>query len=258
MHEITPTEVTPQLAALLPTSGHIFRRCQAVLAGVQSGYIFTDDPQQPTWAVVQERSDGTLYLGGTPSREIIATLVERLRPENDVVFGAPDGDPDFALFPAPEFETNDIDFWDRDPAIDLEQQLQVPEGLRLVRIDAELLPRCEWAEYLIDMFGGIEQALTGGLGYCLLDGDTIASEAFAGPLIEGTLEMGTITHEDYRRRGLAAIVCARTVLECERLGYVTWWSCSTKNLGSAAIARRLGYRQEQEYRVIAWFPPDRD
>ena len=103
------------------------------------------------------------------------------------------------------------------------------------------------------MFGSNEVALDHGLGYCLLDGEAVVAEAFAGPNVGGALEMGTITHEAYRRRGLGTVACARTILECERLGYRTWWNTAVQNAASAGLARKLGYRTERQYRLLAWF-----
>jgi hypothetical protein len=250
---------TAAVAALFPESGHVYRRGLAVLDGVQAGRVLTDDPAAPTWAVVQETSEGTIFLGGSFDAELVATIVAALRREHDVVFGAPAGDPRLALMPPePEYDGADTDFSERDPAVDLEHLVHVPAGLRLARIDAELLERCAWGGYKVDVFGGSAAALEHGLGYCLLDGDTVVSEAYAGPISRGTLEMGTITHPKYRQRGYALVVCARTLLECERLGYQTWWNCARQNLGSAAIARKLGYRREEEFTLLAWFAPSRE
>ena len=68
--------------------------------------------------------------------------------------------------------------------------------------------------------------------------------------------MAVITRDGYRRRGLGTIVAARTVLECERLGFRTWWNTSLDNVGSASIARSLGYRTERHYQTLAWEKAD--
>lgn len=254
MIEISPAHVTPALAALFPEHGHVYRRCLAVLDGVQAGRILTDDAETPTWGVVQETSEGTIFLGGSLGATSVAALVAELRRTHDVIFGAPANDPWLALMPPePGYDGAVIDFSQRDEALDLEFLIHVPTGLRLERIDAKFLERCAWGGYKVEVFGSGAAALQHGLGYCLLDGEQVVSEAFAGPLSRGTLEIGTITHADYQRRGLATIVCARTILECERLGYQTWWNCAKQNLGSAATARKLGYRREDEFRLLAWF-----
>jgi hypothetical protein len=250
--ELTHQEVTPALRAMFPRSGHVWRRSFAVLDGSCRGRVLTDNPDNPTWAAVQEYSDDSvLFLGGVVSREQVATLVEIMRRGRTLCFGAPEGDPAFDLFPLErDYDDFDIDFEDREPRVLLEPLCQPPPGLRLERIDAELLPRCAWGPW---MTAGMETALDQGLGYCLLDGDTVVSEAFAGPVVDGALEMATITADAWQRRGLSSVVSARTVLECERNGWTTWWNTARTNVASQAVARKLGYRTERQYRLLAWY-----
>ena len=248
---VSPRQVTPALRAIFPTAGHTWRRCFAVLDGTSGGTILTDDPNAPSWAAAHELSDdGALFLAGSLTRELVAELIEVLRRERMVVVGVAPDDPLVALLPPdPDYDGGDTDFEERDPAVDLEWLSEPSSGLHLARIDAELATRCAWAPW---MASDVESALAHGLGYCLLDGDMVVSEAFAGPVVDGALEMGTITHPHYRRRGLSTVVCANTVLECEQLGYQTWWNTSLTNIASASIARKLGYRIERQYRVLAW------
>jgi len=79
--------------------------------------------------------------------------------------------------------------------------------------------------------------------------------AHAGPLFEGVLGMAAITHREYRRRGLGAIVCARTIRECLRRGYRAWWNADRHSAASTGLARLLGYRIEHHYATLAWHAP---
>ncbi len=45
---------------------------------------------------------------------------------------------------------------------------------------------------------------------------------------------------------------ARLIHEVEALGGQTYWNCAKQNVASAAIARKLGYRVEKEYRCMVW------
>jgi GNAT superfamily N-acetyltransferase len=252
---IPPQQVTAGLRALHPRSGLTYRRGLAVLDGKAGGTILTDDPVRPTWLAVHERSDDVLVLGGALSAECVAEIIARQLGERTVIIGMDPDDPRWACVPThPELDSWGLDFEDRDPAVDLEPLSVPPAGLRLARIDAELAARCAWPP---SMFALPESALSDGVGFCLLDGEQVVAEAYAGPLVEGCFEMGTITHQDYRRRGLATIVCARTISACERLGYRTWWNTAHTNTGSIALARKLGYRTEHVFRLVAWFVPSR-
>lgn len=254
MLEIAPQQVTPALVALFPTTGYVVgHRCFGVLAGTRAGHIYTDDPARPRWGAVQELPFETVFLGGALDTATVAAIWEALQRDGEVSFGALPGNPYLALLPpGADDDALDLDFSDRDPAVDLEALARPPSGLHLARIDHDLLSRCQWGAMMIDMAGGAEQALTHGLGYCLLRGETIVSEANAGPAANGVIELGTITHPEQRGRGYATIVSARTALECERLGYDTRWNCAKDNPASAAIARRLGYRSEQEFQLLVW------
>src|SRR5262249_39788948 len=93
-------------------------------------------------------------------------------------------------------------------------------------------------------------------GLHLVRGGEILSEASVGAPAAGIIEMGTNTTEAYRRRGYATIICAHLIRDCEQQGYKTYWNCAKQNTASAALARKLGYWDEKEYRLYAWFPTD--
>ena len=255
MFEQSPGIESPAIRSLFPTSGHTWRRCFAVLEGRSRGRILTDDAERPSWAAVQEFSDdSTLFLAGALNRELVADLIERCSRDRVTCIGLAEVDPLLDLLPStPDNDGHDIDFEDRDPDIDLTLLITPPAGLRLARIDADIAPRCAWVPW---MTTSVEAAVEHGIGYCLLDGERVVAEAFAGPIVDGALEMATITDTAYQRRGLGTIVCARTILECERNGYATWWNTGLTNLGSSALARKLGYRTERRYRLLAWYPAD--
>ncbi|MGA7671597.1 MAG: GNAT family N-acetyltransferase [Nitrolancea sp.] len=250
MIEIAPTSVTPALRALLPKTGYTYRRYFAVLDGTSGGRILSDDAATPNWVAVHElSSDGCLFLGGALTRDLVHKIIDALRRERTVTLGVEPNDPLLPLVPEPSREGHDMDFDDRDPSVDLEPLCTPPDDLRLARIEREIEPRCLWTPW---MFVDGPTAVERGIGYCLLDGDVVASESYAGPEVNSELEIAVITRDGYRRRGLASIVAARTVLECERHGYRTWWNTSLDNIGSASIARSLGYRTERHYRTWAW------
>lgn len=246
--ELAPSAAAEAMRRLMPREGYAWRRCFGVLDGASRGRVLADDLDAPTWAAVQELSDdNVMYLGGSLRREQVAEAMAVLRRDRSVSVGWRD---ELAgLLPAgAAADRVDIDFEDRDLSIDLAPLAAPPPGLRLARIDAGLLDRCLWFPWMVRE----DTPLDLGLGYCLLDGKRVVAEAFAGPAVGGVLEMAVITDEAYRRRGLARIVSARTILECERRGEATWWNTSLANAGSAALARMLGYRSERRYRVIAW------
>jgi hypothetical protein len=256
MIQIQPAQVTPQLARLLASVAPAGLRRDAVLEGVDAGVILTDDPANPAWGAVWETGDGTLYLGGSLDAETVAAIVVRLQRGGDVLFGFWDGDPLARLLPPhPDYDGRVLEFLDRPAggaglaalAVDL------PDGYGVRPADAELLSRGLWGEDTMRRHGSLEAFLAKGRALFLVHGDTVIAEAYAGPCIGGTRELGAVTAEPYRERGYATLLCAHLVRDCEVAGERTYWNCAVTNAASAAVARKLGYRIERAYRLLAWY-----
>ena len=109
-------------------------------------------------------------------------------------------------------------------------------------------------DFYCALYGSAEQALEKVYARFLMRGDEIRSEeSYAYFAALGMIEIATSTREPYRGRGYATITCAHLIQACEAHGYQTYWNCAKQNLASAAVARKLGYRTEKEYRLLAWF-----
>jgi RimJ/RimL family protein N-acetyltransferase len=255
MLQLIPEHVSPALRALFDPGEPGALRYLAVLEGDAAGRIFTDDPIHPTWGLLQETTYGTIFLGGIWDAAQATALINQLRGDSDVLIGLWPEDERFSLLPSkPEYEGHAIDFTNRLVGQGLESYLQtVPEGCTIRRVDAALFERCVEREGHIATYGSVEKALENLVGFCLLYGDDIACEAFAGPATLGIREMGVETREAYRGRGYATLTCAHLIHTCEEAGYQTYWNTARQNVPSIALARKLGYRSEKEYRLLAWF-----
>lgn len=254
MNRILPDQVTPQVRALFDPGEPASLRCFAVLEGDGAGRILVDHAARPTWGVVQEVAFGSIYVGGAVDAPLMHRLVDELRAKGDVLIGLWPGDERIPLLPGRrDYEGSVLDFADRPAGARLDEYLRVLPGCEIRRMDRELFERCADRDLDAAIFGGVEKALERGRGMCLLRGDEILSEAFAGPSALGMIEIGTETQEAHRGRGYATLVCAHLIHDCEQRGYRTYWNCDKANLASAAVARKLGFRLEREYRLFAWF-----
>lgn len=231
-------------------------RCCAVLDGYFPGTVHTDDAEHPTWAVLHESVYGTLYPAGAVTKDTLTALVKDYRSRGEALIGCWPGDPIRAVLPdSPQYEGAVLEFTER--AGSLADRLRtVPQGCELRRMDASLLKRSRNYEELIKTYGSIDVAAQKEIPFCLMRGDTIVSEATAGPLSPSIMEVGMVTHEDFRGRGYATFVCATVIDACEQQGFVTYWNCNADNTPSAIIARKLGYQTERRYSLAAWWPED--
>ncbi len=258
--ELAPGLLPPDVDGLFPAECPTRPRAVAVLDGVLSGRIWADDRERPTALLVMEDADGTVFGGGALAAETVAaTLTGIATRSGDLIFGfaGPD-DPMRGMVPAePYWSGTAIDFTERVAPVDEATGLEaaLPDGARVVALDAATLPLTEWYADTLHAFGSIERWGDAGVGYAVMIGDVMVAEATAGPRCRGLLEMGVVTREPHRGRGLGTLVSRLVARACEARGDAVWWNANAGNAPSLAIARRLGFRRERAYDLVACHAP---
>lgn len=260
LHEVPPMRVAAAGESLIRADTPARPRALAVLDGLLSGRAWADDPANPRAVLVMEDADGTVYGGGALTAEALRSALEGVATKSgDLIFGlASSDDPMRAMVPAEPYWRGDaLDFTDRVPPADEDRLVpqDLPDGVRVVRLDASLLPLTEWYEDTLHAFGSAERWEELGLGYAVMIGDRMVAEAMAGPRCRRLLEMGVVTREDHRRRGFGTLVSRLTARACEERGDRVWWNANADNAPSLAIARRIGFRHERRYDLVACHAP---
>jgi RimJ/RimL family protein N-acetyltransferase len=254
MFPISPDQVTQDLRVLFRTDEPQAHRCFAVLDGVSAGKIITDDPIKSTWGVVWEAYEGSTFLGGSIDSTMLAGVIAHLRQDAYVLVGLWLEDPRLSLLPPdPDYDGRTLEFYDHPVGKGLESFLrQVPNGCEIRRMDRELVMSTEWGPADVRFAGGLEAWEQTCQGYCLMRNNEILSEASTGPAAIGLREPGVFTQEAHRGKGYATLTAAYLIRELEVMSDQTYWNCAKQNLPSARVARKLGYRVEKEYRLLAW------
>lgn len=260
LHPISASDVPHGVEELLAPDIPTRPRALAVLDGVLAGRIWVDDPRAPRSLVVVETADGTVYAGGALTREAVRhALLGCETASSDLVFGfSGPADPLRELVPAePYWQGEAIDFTDRRPPDDelAPPERALSEGAVLVRLDRSTLPLTAWYEDTIFAFGSMEAWEAHGIGYAVMTDGAVVAEAVAGPGCRGLLEMGVTTVEAFRRRGFGTAVSRAAARACEERGDRVWWNANAGNAPSLAIARRLGFRSERRYELVACHAP---
>lgn len=255
MYQVDPNQLTSAFRLLFDPAGPASIRCFSVLAGANAGKVMADDLRHPTWGIVWEADDGTMYLGGALNSQVVNGAITVLREEGNVLFGYWDSDPLGSIhLPNPDAAARVLEF-DRPLDVgDLEPYLdRLPAGQEMHRMDRALLEASPHHDATVCRYGSIERFLEKGVAVCLMRGHEILCEAYADASVNGVREIGVTTQERYRGQGLATITCAHLIRICAELGDRTYWNCAKSNAASAAVARKLGFRNEKEYQLIAWF-----
>jgi GNAT superfamily N-acetyltransferase len=255
--EIQPAQVTRELKALFDPHTPTAIRCQAVLGGGNAGRIFVDDPHNPCIGYVWERDDGTLYQGGQKDPQLLHHLVATLRQDSLVALGFRDGDPALEQFPPePDAGAECVELKRPAGGSDLSAFLKLPQGFTVHRMDRELLEESPRLDETLYRYGALDRYLETGMDVCILRGDEFVCEAGADMEINSVREIGVVTEHAFRGgRGFGTLVTAHLLQWCDELGCSTYWDCVRLNIGSLKIARKLGFRNERPYKLLAWFPP---
>jgi len=254
MIPVSPSQVTPQIDELFNPDAPASLRCFAVLDGQSVGQIWVDTLFSPALGIVREATEGSLYFGGALDAATLHDMISGLKNEGDVLIGLWPDDDLWARLPSnPDYVGSVLEFSQRSADASTSRSLEhVSEGCQLRHLDSDLFKDSMMADYFTRLFGSAKTALERGIGLCLMRGEEILSEASAGPSANGLIDIGAETRKHHQRHGYAACVCAHLIKECEELGFGTYWNCNARNSASIALARKLGYRPEKEYKLIAW------
>jgi len=129
----------------------------------------------------------------------------------------------------------------------------LPSAVEWRLLDRDLFEQCHHAKReLPDQYGDTLNAYFESFGYgiCLLHGENIVCEAYAGHVADDRMEAIVGTVDAFRGRGLASIAAAFLADEARMRGHTFTWNCLADNLGSVKVARRLAFRRERPYREI--------
>ena len=258
--EIQPEQVTPALVALFDSGMPTGVRCRAVLGGGNAGRIFVDNVANPRMGYVWEQDDGTLYQGGVKDRLVLKQMVELLRQKGTVALGFRDGDPIQELFPPdPEAGAECIELERPAGGSDLKPYLDLPPGYEVFRMSRDLIEKSPRLDETLFRYRDLDSYLLTGMDVCILHGDEYVCEAGADMEVGGKREVGVVTEHAYRGgKGFGTLVTAHLLMWCDEIGCDTYWDCVRMNIGSLKIARKLGYGNEKSYKLLAWFPPNRE
>jgi GNAT superfamily N-acetyltransferase len=224
----------------------------AVFRGWHVGRALVDDLSHPTQCVI--RTDAVLtYASHLIRQDFLSAVIGYFKQYGPIgLIRSPDDSPapeGYQILPRLEFYE-----YDHYSTVLADLRSHLPDGYEVRVIDRDLLERCEWRNDMAFYCGSMENFLLNDLGMCLMHGEEIIVETYASALGSPYAEIGAITHEPYRGRGLAPIAVAHLIETLEQRSYHAYWSCDTDNLASARIARKLGFKIEKPYEIWEYEP----
>ena len=239
---------------------------RAVIEETSPGKIWVDDTSDPR-AGFMATTEGW-FLAGTPTNqqfnEGLRELIHRMILEGDYyspvnpeflneLFFHIDSDEWRAKFPLifdirTPLPTRRIHFVCTRTQYDWRSSL--PKGYRILEVNEGF--EMNSLEFPEDIKEWIEHSLEDqkrrGFGKCLVHGDRVVVWINADCASGNECEIGIITTQDYRRRGLGVVAAAAAVDDCLSGNFsLVGWHCEDHNYGSIAVAEKVGFVREREY-----------
>lgn len=270
VHELNRADYKTVQTLLRPMAGYL-TFCAAVLEGSQAGRVFVDDPIEPRTAFMNTRGSWS-YLAGDPSNAAFNRALNKAIFAREVV-----GEDAFGLLlhchpegwqavlrdvchPRQPIEIVRRRYICRD--FEYDWTAEVPEGYTLQLVDRSLLERApldvpEDVKNLIEAWGPADEepSATGdsvakGFGFVALQDDQIVAHAVVDCVAGGVGDIGLVTAEDHRRRGLGTVTAGAAVAFGLSRGLAMInWDCANTNLGSIRTAEKLGFEHERDHRM---------
>lgn len=233
----------------------------AVFEGRQAGRIFVDDPVAPAGALMARSYD--YFLAGEPAGSLRRFLREApvaagvfadfygyvpLTPSwQEALIADHDGELERIgrrSFRFPAGSADRIATW----------REEIPSDIEIVPIDARLAPAVDEQlhEFIGLLWGTYERFADLGFGYCALSGSRPVSTAFAGVVSSREANLSVGTDPAFRRLGLAYLVSAACIDFGLKRGLDVTWDCDDINPPSAALAVKLGFKEENPFAELAF------
>ncbi len=127
---------------------------------------------------------------------------------------------------------------------------------QVVQTDGELFNKMEGTVIPQEFWEDADDFVENSVGFSALVNGELASTAFAAFIVEDKdidkkyLEIGIETLPQFYGRGLAQQACAGLIEYCLENDYEPVWSCRGNNIGSARLAKNLGF--EEVLRLGYW------
>lgn len=251
MIEVPPTHpnLSPLFDRKIPNNPILF----ATLMGHTPGRAWVDDPGSPSQCLV--RVNGSLvFISSGADQAFLEEGFETIKQFSHVVLVWRRGESTLQI-PKADRILQRLEFTEYDAKSKFMADLisgRLPDGFEIRDIDKELVKKVDSREDIESYCGSLENFLAHGFGICLMQNGEIVSEAYAPFVTANNVELATFTRETHRGHGYATTTCAHFIQTCRERGLEPYWSCDADNLASVSIARKLGFKHEREYEILAY------
>lgn len=215
--------------------------------------IWANSPKQPT--VAYFCTSPAYFLTGDPNLADVSQIFATMPDDSWILVSNEAWKPHLQAYFGEKLETHPRTLFSANSLrLDHVRSLktELPAGLQLVRIGAEQVQQNEglFSHDVLQRFFTKADFLQDGLGFCVMDGDTLVGFALSNyPIRDDILEVYVRVPDkpQYRQKGLGMTLCATLIEYCLEHDIEPVWDAA--NAVSAHMAQKLGYRIAQEWEM---------
>ncbi len=129
----------------------------------------------------------------------------------------------------------------------LEQPVRQSSDARVRRLTAADIPSMEAATGALGMgdwrFGSVAALIADGIAAGAVVDGALAAVAFTAAQGRRYVDVGIVTREEWRNRGLSTAAAALVCAEIQAAGQIPVWGTSVENVASQRVAAKLGFAE---------------
>lgn len=262
LHELKPDQFKKVLPIFKEQSYHV--AIESIVRGNTLGRVFVDELENPGAALVWNTLDTLILEGNTLDsglQQALNQLIwEELLPDAQSRYV-----PCFSLYAASDVELNIQSILEGMPFMEIGRRVyvfdrleyrwqdEISAHLSMVRITQELL-QDEKLENYGQMRGWVEsfwpshtEFMNKGIGYCVIDRNTIAGWCLSVYVAGDRYELGLATIESYRNQGVAKMTASACIQYCLENQLTPVWQCNADNIPSNLVAEKVGFKNDRDY-----------
>lgn len=254
---------------------HITDKCKniearAVANGVNPGWVYVDDPEKITAAIIWIQGQNGFHIVGDSQSSSFLTglnlymknvIEPRLMKLNITCVEISTENDSWDESVQKIFDNrhilNDVQHVIQLNGVTASSEIRVEKGT-ILRVDRELFHSRKFEnqslleEKISRFWASTDDFLQQGFGYLAEYNNTIVSLCFSAFIVDQTHAIDIETFDGYKRNNYAAAVATAFVEECKQKGFSPYWDCSPENTGSIRLANNVGMDLYFNYKIF-WY-----
>ncbi|MGL1893667.1 MAG: GNAT family N-acetyltransferase [Spirochaetaceae bacterium] len=242
----------------------IFPSC--VCDGNNPGWIFADDPENPTSAFVYMKKLGGTLVGDSENDEfnrsvkdsLDSLILTKLIKEDEEYFSVTGSNPAWNSSIKVILSNRDFDTCSvlRYKLKEIDNSVPtLGEGYEVKEITTELLKNSPiknisiLTDDILTWWDSLDSFIDKGCGFVALKDNTICGWSYSVCIVDSRVEIYIETVKDHQNRGIGAAIAHRFVYYCQKNSLKPEWEAMSDIKHSIRIAEKVGFEFDYEYKL---------